>query len=114
MAIKEQVLVKSEPGRTVDVRPPTGLTAQLFDLQGLELAILEWPAPLVRSKTEQRLTPAERDVAGLVLEGLTNRVIAERRGRSARTVANQLASIYAKLEVGSRAELAAWAARLGR
>lgn len=113
MAFKERVLVQDRPGGASGVRPPAGLTAQLLDLQGLELAILEWPAPPVRSKTE-RLTPAELDVAALVLEGLTNLAIAERRGRSVRTVANQLASIYAKLEVGSRAELAAWAARLGR
>jgi DNA-binding NarL/FixJ family response regulator len=51
------------------------------------------------------LTAAERDVALLVCEGLTNAQIADRRGSAERTVANQLARIFAKLSIGSRAEL---------
>lgn len=57
------------------------------------------------------LTAAERDVARLVLEGLTDREIARRRGSSPRTIANQLRAIYTKLGITSRFELAA---RLGR
>ncbi len=53
------------------------------------------------------LTRAEREVAADVIAGLSNVAIARRRRRSPRTVANQLASIYRKLGVGSRAELAA-------
>lgn len=51
------------------------------------------------------LTAAERDVAMLVASGLTNAEIAARRGSAERTVANQIASIYGKAGVGSRAEL---------
>ncbi len=44
------------------------------------------------------LTPAEEDVAALVVrEGLTNQQVARRLGRSPKTVANQLSSIYAKV-----------------
>ncbi len=53
------------------------------------------------------LTDAERDVVMLVLLGLSNQEVAERRACSVRTVANQLASAYRKLEVGSRGELVA-------
>ena len=53
------------------------------------------------------LTPAERDVARDAIAGLSNATIARKRRRAARTVANQLASVYRKLRVGSRAELAA-------
>lgn len=53
------------------------------------------------------LTPAEREVASAVLRGATNKAIARTRGVSERTVANQLARIYDKLRVRSRAELAA-------
>jgi DNA-binding NarL/FixJ family response regulator len=43
----------------------------------------------------------------LAVEGLSNKEIAESRESSERTVANQLASIYRKLRVNSRAELVA-------
>jgi DNA-binding CsgD family transcriptional regulator len=53
------------------------------------------------------LTPAELSVATAVVEGASTRELARRRGVSERTVANQLASIYRKLEVCSRHELVA-------
>ena len=53
------------------------------------------------------LTPAERAVARDAIAGLSNAEIAKKRRRAIRTIANQLASIYRKLGVGSRAELAA-------
>jgi DNA-binding NarL/FixJ family response regulator len=53
------------------------------------------------------LTPAERQVVLAVLAGFSNADIAQARGSSPRTVANQLAAIFRKLGVRSRAELAA-------
>jgi DNA-binding CsgD family transcriptional regulator len=53
------------------------------------------------------LTEAEAAVLDLVRAGLSNAEIAARRGRSYRTIANQLASIYTKLGVASRFELLA-------
>ena len=53
------------------------------------------------------LTPAERQVALAVLAGYSNAEIARTRGSSPRTVANQIASIFRKLGVRSRGELAA-------
>jgi DNA-binding CsgD family transcriptional regulator len=53
------------------------------------------------------LTPGEREVAMLVASGLSNLDVALRRRRSVRTIANQLASVFRKLSVSSRAELAA-------
>ena len=52
------------------------------------------------------LTDAERAVAVLVARGLSNLQIAQRRGRSPRTVANQVRSVYTKLEIESRQQLA--------
>lgn len=57
------------------------------------------------------LTRSEREVATLVAEGLSSEEIAVRRQRSVRTVENQLAAIFRKLAVGSRAELLALLAR---
>jgi DNA-binding CsgD family transcriptional regulator len=53
------------------------------------------------------LTAAEREVVRLALDGLSNAQVARARGTSVSTVANQLASIFRKLGVGSRYELIA-------
>lgn len=76
-----------------------------FELAGLHVAILSLPTQLGLTLSE--LTPAEQDVAGMLVVGATHAEIARVRGTSVRTVANQAASIYRKLHVGSRAELAA-------
>lgn len=52
-----------------------------------------------------RLTDAERGVVAEVLRGRTNREIAAARGRSVRTIVNQLASAFEKMNVRSRREL---------
>jgi len=52
------------------------------------------------------LSPSERAVADLAARGHSTRAIAERRGRSAGTVTKQLASVFTKLGVESRSELA--------
>jgi DNA-binding CsgD family transcriptional regulator len=54
-----------------------------------------------------RLTPAERAVARLVIEGLSNAEIARRRGTLVRTVEKQLYSINRKLGLTSRGDLLA-------
>lgn len=54
---------------------------------------------------EHGLAEAEQEVCELVLRGQDNRAIAAKRGTSPRTVANQIASIFRKLGVHSRAEL---------
>jgi DNA-binding CsgD family transcriptional regulator len=53
------------------------------------------------------LTGAELEVAAALIEGASNQRIAGARGFSVRTVANQVASIFRKLGVRSRGELAA-------
>jgi DNA-binding CsgD family transcriptional regulator len=64
------------------------------------------------TSTPVALSAAERDVATLVAEGLTNAAIGKRRGTSIRTVANQMASIFRKLGLKSRHDLAARIASL--
>ncbi|RYZ09186.1 MAG: LuxR family transcriptional regulator [Myxococcales bacterium] len=51
------------------------------------------------------LAPAEHRICELILIGKTHAQIAALRGRSARTIANQLASIFSKLHVSGRLEL---------
>lgn len=52
-----------------------------------------------------RLTPAEREVAMFALKGLDVAGIAQLRGAATGTVRAQLARVYAKAGVSSRAEL---------
>jgi DNA-binding CsgD family transcriptional regulator len=53
------------------------------------------------------LTPTERVVAGLVAEGLSNPQIGDRLYVSRRTVQTHVAHVFAKLDLTSRAQLAA-------
>lgn len=55
-----------------------------------------------------RLTPAEKDVAFLLLKGLSFKEIAEVRRASERTVRQQALAVYAKSGLGGRAELSAF------
>lgn len=50
------------------------------------------------------LTPREREILDLIAGGLGNATIAGRLGVSPNTVGNHISNIFAKLQVGSRAE----------
>lgn len=62
---------------------------------------------LTDAALSSELTPAERSILALVLGGESNAAIARLRGSAPSTVANQVASIFRKLGVSSRGELAA-------
>ena len=78
---------------------------------GEDLVVLtvEDPAGLRVGSTPSAmdLTVAEQEVARLAVRGLSNEHIARARGSRARTVANQLATVYRKLGVSGRRELRA-------
>jgi DNA-binding NarL/FixJ family response regulator len=86
--------------------PPSGhgpILATRIRAEGKDLFVLSLPSPA--AGLPDVLTSAERHVAGLVLDGLSNRTIAQVRGTSVRTVANQIASVFRKLNVTGRTEL---------
>lgn len=60
-----------------------------------------------------RLTPRERELAGLVAQGLDNAQIAARLGLADKTIRNALSALYAKLGVDSRARAVARSRDLG-
>jgi DNA-binding CsgD family transcriptional regulator len=93
----------SKPRRDdlADLPMPEGTQVQHLD-EGL--ALLSFP--LVAADVPEALSPAEQEVALQVYAGASNKEIAQARGVSARTIGNQLESIYRKLGVSSRAELA--------
>jgi DNA-binding NarL/FixJ family response regulator len=65
-------------------------------------------APASEVRSAKVLTRREREVASLVTDGLTNRLIAERLVISERTVESHVERIMDKLSRHSRAEIAAW------
>lgn len=75
-----------------------------------DLARLQ-PPDEKQNKRETTLSKREWEVASLVGEGLSNRLIAERLILSEKTVENHIASIFNKLGVRSRSEVAAYVAR---
>jgi DNA-binding NarL/FixJ family response regulator len=75
-----------------------------FDIDGREAYLLRID---LQHGVVDTLTPAELEVAGLLLHGYSKREIAGLRGTALNTVANQVQSVYRKLDVHSRSELAA-------
>jgi DNA-binding CsgD family transcriptional regulator len=59
-----------------------------------------------RGRPKDALTPREREIARLVCAGKSNRAVAGALTVSERTIESHLASIFGKLQLGSRAELA--------
>jgi DNA-binding NarL/FixJ family response regulator len=73
----------------------------------------EQPASEASTGHDHRLTPREREVLALLVEGHTNRRIAEELFISESTAGVHVSNILGKLGVGSRTEAATVAARLG-
>jgi DNA-binding CsgD family transcriptional regulator len=67
------------------------------------------PAP----RTSGALTAREREVLGLLVEGLSNQQIATRLFLSKRTVEHHVGNVFTKLGVATRAEALAYAVRHG-
>jgi DNA-binding CsgD family transcriptional regulator len=85
------------------------LAVSAIESAGTAYVLVSWS--MSKPSNWHLLTRAELEVASALLDGGTNQQIAAARGSSVRTVANQVASIFRKLGVGSRGELAANGAR---
>lgn len=72
---------------------------------------LETIGPSTTENTKFGLTARELKVIGAVLEGDTNKAVAERLSISEQTVKNHLTNIFNKLGVSSRLELVLFAAK---
>jgi DNA-binding NarL/FixJ family response regulator len=89
--------------------PPQGSVAadvRAFLMKHIGEDLLVVSAP-VRAATGHKLTAAQLEVARAVARGASNAEIARERGTSARTVANQVAAIFARLGARSRRDVAA-------
>jgi DNA-binding NarL/FixJ family response regulator len=86
-------------------QPPRALRAHLLEMNGDRYAVFEWP--LDEREGWNALTVAELEIVELLRQGLKDREIALRRGRTRSTVTKQIDSVFRKLGVQSRRELAA-------
>jgi two-component system, NarL family, response regulator YdfI len=68
---------------------------------------------LAQVRAVQPLTAREVQIVGLLAEGLPNKAIASRLGISEHTVKSHMTSLFAKLDVSTRAEAVVMAARQG-
>ncbi len=78
-----------------------------------KLARLRTPDADVDGATLDDLTAREREVLGLICQGLDDKTIARNLGVSGNTVRNHVARIYAKIGVNRRTAAAAWARARG-
>lgn len=72
----------------------------------------KWTEGLAQTIEQQfdqwKLTPAEKEVALLLMKGLEHKEIAEIRGTTERTARQQSTTLYQKSALGGRAELTAF------
>jgi two-component system, NarL family, nitrate/nitrite response regulator NarL len=90
---------------------PAMVVRALAEISGQRSPAAEQPNP--EAVKIARLTPREREVIGLIGEGLYNQQIAERLSISAATVSHHLTSIFDKLGVANRFDLVIYAYRHG-
>jgi DNA-binding CsgD family transcriptional regulator len=85
------------------IPPPAGLEATVARYGSGERLLLHYRCPAWRMPPT--LSGAECTVVRDILDGASQRDVARSRGTSQRTVANQMASVFRKVGVGSRVEL---------
>jgi DNA-binding NarL/FixJ family response regulator len=86
---------------------PSGFRRKLAETSLAGEQLLVGSRPLIDTRHIASLSEAEQAIVSFLIAGSTNTDIAQRRGSSERTVANQIQSIFQKLSVRSRGELVA-------
>jgi non-specific serine/threonine protein kinase len=95
-------------GQRYDTLSHRGARLSLEEAAGLATGDAdELPGP-AEAAAPAALTSRERQIAGLVASGLSNREIAERAGISKRTVDAHVEHIFGKLRLKSRVQLTVW------
>ena len=84
---------------------PNGFRRKLAEKSISDERFLIASSSLINTKDFENLSEAEREITILMIAGSTNADIAEKRGVSEYTIANQVQSIFRKLCVRSRGEL---------
>ncbi|HEY4267220.1 MAG TPA: alpha/beta fold hydrolase [Galbitalea sp.] len=96
------------PGAELTVLPGRSHLPYIGDAHELVVAIRRFLGLRVARRGVGELTRRQRQVASLVSEGATNREIAARLGITERSAEGHVERIRLRLEVRSRAQIAAW------
>lgn len=105
-------MARDAAGQAEHIAVQTGDTGVLRKVRRSGRAILrEDVGPAVAGTCLDRLTAREQDVARFVVQGHSNRAVAEELGVSTRTVEGHLYQVFAKLLIRSRSELSELLAR---
>ena len=83
-----------------------GRRVERWAIRSEEFLVVSVPLPTLGPLVSAGLSAAEREVTSMILDGMSNREVARARKTSVRTVANQVASVFKKLGVSCRLELA--------
>ena len=122
--LSDAVLDTAEEDRAVAARVSKRLSTQVLLEVLARVAAGERPGhvpgplpqgahpPLAAPKTPG-LKPSERALLELLVDGIDNRVMAERLGCTEKTVRNRLSDLYAKLHLRNRTQAALYAIRSG-
>ena len=106
----ERVLAQALGPQDADRLIHSGRTMPAQQAADLAMVVASGAVPGDPDRTQQvPLTPRERQVAALVASGRTNRQIGRVLGISEKTAEVHLHHVMSKLDVRSRAEVAAWA-----
>jgi non-specific serine/threonine protein kinase len=106
----ERVITQALGPQDADRLIHAGRTMPARQATDLAMAAASGAAPADLDRPQQiPLTPRERQVAALVASGRTNRQIGRMLGISEKTAEVHLHHVMSKLDVRSRAEVAAWA-----
>jgi predicted ATPase/DNA-binding NarL/FixJ family response regulator len=106
----ERMLAQALGTQDADRLIHAGRTMPVQQATDLAMAVASGAAPADLDRPEQvPLTPRERQVAALVASGRTNRQIGRVLGISEKTAEVHLHHVMSKLDVRSRAQVAAWA-----
>lgn len=92
--------------------PPVDVDAATFTIEGEVFSVIAVPG--VAGVRFAELSDAENEVCRMMLAGLSNAEISKARRTSINTVENQATSIFRKLQVSSRYELAVLVREQGR
>ncbi|MEP7043935.1 MAG: PAS domain S-box protein [Dokdonella sp.] len=98
-----------------EVELVSAIEAVMEDASWFSQTLIEKIANVRRGSAPDRgteladLTPRERDVLGLICEGLADKEIAARLKVAPSTIRNHVAKVYSKLDVHSRSEAIVWA-----